>query len=238
MKGFSHLTAMGMLVVGGWVFGGCSDAPADLASATPEETLAAAPRAFSLPHQPKRDPVQTETRLTEGTVAFGPQTVRLLLDRKNALPVTAALEGDWTGKGVRITRTSGVVIEAIRFDAFDGVLTLKHAIEGVPSPLAIGFRAERGSVQSRSVPNPDGTSRTVLDFHAQMKNLTLTDPATGAELPWPEEVFGPLPNVLHLRDDVLRLGMGKPTDEDADALEEADSSMCPRVRPGPFGRMR
>lgn len=191
------------ILVGG--FFGCSEEITEPV-ATDSLEIAAAPG--KVPEKPSMrgcpDPVIRVTTSSEGTFRLGPLPVRISVDEMRTLKVMATLEGTWRGRGVRVVMASGLVNEQIRFDIFEGILTLEHTLEGIPSPLAIGLKAERGGLQTRFDLDAEKKPEKGYDFRVHVKTLTVTDPDSNTELPWPEE-FGTLPTFIRIRDEVLLL---------------------------------
>lgn len=247
MNGYSRVVAplaSVAMLVGTLALAGCSDEASDLTGVASEESVAAAPGGIPgrPSDKPKADPVNDVAKLADGTLEIGPLPVRIPLEATTTLEATASLTGEWTGKGARVTRASGDTTEQIHFDTLDGVLTLEHAIEGAPSPLAIGFHAERGGLQIRVDGNTETKPDKTYDLRVHMKSVAVSDPETGAELPWPTEALGALPNVIHIRGGVFVLANAPARTADDGEIEAADDDDAvparPLVRPGRFGRMK
>lgn len=144
------------------------------------------------------------TTSSEGTFRLGPLPVRMPVDETRTLEVVATLEGTWRGRGVRVVTASGLVNEQIHFDIFEGILTLEHSLEGIPSPLAVSLKADRGGIQTQFDLDAEKKPEKGYDFRVHVKTLTAIDPESGTELPWPQEL-GTLPTFIRIRDGVLLL---------------------------------
>ena len=140
-------------------------------------------------------------RQADGVLDFGPMTLSLPLATVSNQPVvvTARLQGTWAGRGMRVMTPSGVVNQTIQVDTFDGFMELSHELEGLPTPIIVGLQGEKGSVtQHRRSPE------SPVDVFLRVQAIGLTDFATGAPVAWPEDLLGPLPNQIKIKDGQLQ----------------------------------
>jgi hypothetical protein len=159
----------------------------------------------------------------EGSLDLGPMPLKMKLLAISDAPVeiTARLMGDWRGKGVQISTPAGVESQHIQVEGFSGKLEILHPLADIPSPLIVGVEAEDGAVtyQRRSPESP-------LDVFLRVRSMTLLDPVTGDELPWPEELLGPTPNRIKIKDGQLQFikSAGTPEEVAVEAADEAEQA--------------
>ncbi|MBI1930103.1 hypothetical protein HYR99_38370 [Candidatus Poribacteria bacterium] len=138
---------------------------------------------------------------TEGTLSFGPMplTIELPAISDEPIEITAKLEGNWRGKGTLVVTPSGVENHHIQIETFEGTLEVSHELDGLPSPIVIGLKAERGSVNEHK-----RSSESLLDLFVKAKSIVLVDPSTGEEIPWLTDLLGPMPNMIKIKDGELQ----------------------------------
>ncbi len=137
---------------------------------------------------------------TEGSLSFGPMPLTIELPISDEpIEITAKLEGNWRGKGTLVVTPSGVENQHIQIETFEGTLEVSHELDGLPSPIVVGLKAERGSVQEHK-----RASESLLDLFVKAKSIVLVAPSTGEEIPWPAELLGPMPNMIKIKDGELQ----------------------------------
>jgi len=138
---------------------------------------------------------------TEGTLSLGPLplTIELPPISDEPIEITAKLEGNWHGKGTLVVTPSGVENQHIQIETFEGTLEVSHELDGLPSPIVVGLKAERGIVNAHK-----RASESPLDLFVKAKSIVLVDPVTGEEIPWLTDILGPMPNMIKIKDGELQ----------------------------------
>ena len=162
-------------------------------------------------------------QVTYGVIYSGPMplTFELPIIRAEPVDITATLTGSWHGTGTLIVTPSGVESNHIRAEAFEGTLEIRHELEGIDSPIVVYLEAENVNLteKSRSAESP-------LDLFLRAKTVRLIHPVTGEEIPWLEDLLGPLPNRIKIKDGELQFLKSSGTSREIaeEAADEAEAA--------------
>ncbi|MCH8293754.1 T9SS type A sorting domain-containing protein [Candidatus Poribacteria bacterium] len=162
-------------------------------------------------------------QVTYGVIDLGPMplTFELPIIRAEPVDITATLTGSWHGTGTLIVTPSGVESNHIRAEAFEGRLEIHHKLEGIDSPIVVYLEAENVNLteKSRSAESP-------LDLFLRAKTVRLIHPVTGEEIPWLEDLLGPLPNRIKIKDGELQFLKSSGTSREIaeEAADEAEAA--------------
>jgi hypothetical protein len=136
---------------------------------------------------------------TEGELNFGPQECLLLLPEEigtEPFNVTVTLNGTWSGREKIIERPK-VYIHHVKMDNFAGSLKVEPVDASEKPAIVVELIVDKGILHEK-----EGIKKNKFFLLLKVKTLTIVEPETG----WPEDIYGPEPNIIIINNGKIIFG--------------------------------